>query len=138
VSHSDPLTNGDEELFRQLVPTWRHEDKITSQLFLPTRKDEGLLSIDRGSKVGPKQAFDDHTALGLQSAGVFAVTVDEVANQAGLTAHDDPLPEKPHHGFIAMDELPTRGAREKKAQLLRDFAVQRGARYEPPSALRPN
>ena len=131
MGHENRLTDNDEQLLRQLSPQWKHGDRITSQLFKPTKKDEGLLSTDRASRVSAQDSFDAHIALGFRSDGVYGVTVGEVSDGAGVTAHDDPRPpEKPHHAFIAMDGL-TRGEVDAAAGLLRDCAVARGLLHTP-------
>jgi hypothetical protein len=115
-----------EQLFRQLHPSWKQGDKITSQLFKPTRKDEGKLSTDRGSKISAASSMSLHISGGSPSIGVFAVTVQEVNEEAKLAAVDDPIvPEKPAHAYVDMTAL-NRSASDAAAGLLRDLAVLRG------------
>jgi hypothetical protein len=50
-----------------------------NQAFRPTRVDDGLLSIDRGSMTTSPEAFIRHTEMfGLQSVGVWGLLVGEV------------------------------------------------------------
>ena len=55
------LTDADEQLFRQVHPSWIQAGKPTSQAFKPTPKDEGLLSVSRGAKTSAAAAFELHT-----------------------------------------------------------------------------
>jgi len=131
VPSSNKLTDADEQLYRQLSPAWRHGDRVTSQLFKPTKKDEGQLSTDRSSKTTAEGAYEAHVALDLVSIGVYGVTVGEVNIRASLDAFDDPRPpEKPNHAYIAMEHL-SRGEVDAAAGLLRDLAVDRGVLHEP-------
>lgn len=124
------LTDMTEQLLRQLHPSWRQGERITSQLFKPTRKDEGRLSADRGSKVSCDVAYETHRSNGHPSDGVYAVTVGEVRDEAKLTSYDDPQPEKPAHAYVDMTGLTNRQA-DAAAGLLRDLAVGRGCLHPP-------
>lgn len=63
----------DEVQFRQINPSWLEDDGPSRLAFLPTKKDDGKLSLDRSSTTTAKDAFEDFKALGLNSSGVYGV-----------------------------------------------------------------
>ncbi len=127
---TERLADPAEELFRQVHPGWVVRGRLTSQVFKPTPKDEGRVSVDRSSKIHPQESLNRHVAQGFASVAVIAVTVGEV-EEHGAVAFDDPqLPLKPAHAVIDMTGL-TRSVRETAAAMLRTAAVKRGARYPP-------
>jgi hypothetical protein len=122
------LTDRDEMLFRQVIPEWVEDGVPSSQAFAPTGKDEGCLSIARGSATLAQAAYEHHTtALGLRSAGTWGITVGE-ALDVGLASFDDPQPDVPAHGFVDFRGL-GRSTVQKKAKLLRARAHTRGRLY---------
>ena len=69
-------------LLRQVNPNWVREGRITSQVFRPTPKDKGQLSVYDGDQMTPQQAYTHYTrTLMLNSVGVMAVTVAECQQQ---------------------------------------------------------
>ena len=123
------LTDKAELLFRQVHPNWLKDGQPSSQAFKPTPKDDGKLSAARGAKTNPETAFVHHTdTLGLQSAGTWAVNVDEVeATPVPLEAYGDPVTEPtpdPAHAFIEYPD--DRKLVEAKAKILRAKAGARG------------
>ena len=123
-----PLAEPDELLFRQVHPSWVQDGVPSSQVFKPTKKDAGMLSIALGSKTSPERAFDHHTqVLKLKSAGTWAVTVGEVKG-VGLGSYAQPLDDNPDHGFIDFREI-GRGQIERSAKLLLAKARNRGCLY---------
>ncbi|MDP8999470.1 MAG: hypothetical protein M3O46_05100 [Myxococcota bacterium] len=95
TSASAPLSDDEELLFRQVHPSFVRDGRPSSQAFRPTAKDEGKLSVARGSLTTAAGAFELHTAgLGLPSAGTWAVTVGECREQA-LSVLPDPLTSPP-------------------------------------------
>lgn len=122
------LTVPEELLFRQISPAFlKVADQISSQVFRPTSKDSGLLSVDRSSKCTAQDAHERFASLGLRSLGVLGVTVGECA-QESLAAFDDPLPDNTAHAVIDFSGL-TRGQSETKAKKLLFLAEQRGFCY---------
>jgi hypothetical protein len=124
------LTDGDELLLRQIAPAFVVDGAITSAAFTPTRKDEGLLSVSRGSLVTPQQAWARHTRdKGLKSVGTWGVSVTE----SELPCHSDPTDDPPDdaHALIDFRGL-SRGAVERRAKQLREVATARGCLYAPP------
>jgi hypothetical protein len=117
-------------LFRQVHPSWVQDGVPSSQAFRPTKKDEGMLSVARGSMITAEGAFEHHTkVLGHQSAGSWGVTVDEVGN-VELACYADPTDDTPHHGLIDFREL-ARKPIETKSKILLAKARDRG-RLHPP------
>ncbi|WP_322759162.1 hypothetical protein [Frankia sp. Cr2] len=86
------LTDTGERLWRQVNPSWVSNGRVTSQVFKPTPKDHGRLSLSRASKVGARQSHERHLARGLASVGVLSVTVGQ-AQDVKVTAWDDPVDE---------------------------------------------
>ena len=83
-------------LLRQVNPNWVREGRITSQVFRPTPKDKGQLSVYDGDQMTPQQAYAHYTQLlVLNSVGIMAVTVAECEKQ-GLPVVPDPVPFPEH------------------------------------------
>jgi len=125
-----PLDDPDELLHRQVHPSFVQHGRVGSQAFRPTQKDEGKLSISRGSCCTAEQAFLLYTRdRDLASAGVWSVTVAE-CRTLDLAAHAEPLDEPvvdDAHGFIDFrglsGTLVTRLAK-RLASLARDRGCQ--------------
>lgn len=120
------ITDADEQLLRQVHPSWLQEGRPTSQVFRPTAKDEGLLSVSRGSRITASAAFELHTrGKGLQSIGVWAVSVGN-CSELDLPVHEDPLTEPvpdPAHAVIDYRRFTEKEARAK-SQLLKAKSEQ--------------
>lgn len=135
----------DELLYRQVHPSFVRDGRPSSQAFRPTVKDDGKLSVARGSLTTPKAAYEHHTgALGLASAGTWALTVGECTVQA-LPARPDPLtspPEKvadPAHAVVDFSGVSRSQATAKGTRLAR-CASDRGRLHpptDPPPSARP-
>jgi hypothetical protein len=90
-----PLADDDEVLFRQVHPSFVRDGRPSSQAFRPTPKDQGRLSVARGSLTTAAGAFQHYTErLRLSSAGTWGLTVGECREQ-GLPAVADPLTAPP-------------------------------------------
>lgn len=118
----EKLTTPDEMLYRQVNPNWMRGGVVTKQLFFPTPKDQGQLSLDRSSKTvpsnSPKWSYDLYTSRlnpqtgeNLKSEGIYGITVAECNTVAlpeqgitGFEVIDDPRsdidPPNPAHVFI--------------------------------------
>lgn len=111
-------------LYRQVHPSWIQEGRVTSQVFKPTPKDEGLLSVYDGDMIDPLGAWRHYNNnLELPSCGVLAVTVNECSTLS-LPARPDPEPF-PEHAVIDFNEISSSSAREKKAKMLKHYAEKR-------------
>ena len=72
----------DELFYRSCSPSdvwWdRKNDKPSSQLFTPTPKDQGKLSVASSSKTNAEEFYLQFTQdLGLDSRGIWAVSNEE-------------------------------------------------------------
>lgn len=117
------LDDETEILFRQIHPSWVHGQRITSQAFRPTKKDEGRLSVDRSAKTTCADSYSNHLALGLRTIAVYGVTVGEVI-ASNCAVMDDPQPDKGAHAFVEFDGL-SKSQTDAVAGRLKDFAVAR-------------
>jgi hypothetical protein len=118
------LTDPEEQLLRQVHPSWIQAGRPTSQAFKPTPKDEGLLSVSRGAKTTAAAAFELHTnGKGCQSIGVWGLTVANCSDLK-LNVHEDPLQEPvpdPAHSVIDFRGLTDKDVKAK-SQLLKAVA----------------
>lgn len=127
----------DEMLFRQVHPSFIQNERVTSQAFNPTPKDEEKLSVSRSLKTNAETAYLHHTqTLQLESAGVWAVQVQEVQESLTppptrivpdpvVTPHPDPS-----HTLIDFSSL-TRSGRDSIAKKLATKARDRGRQHPP-------
>ena len=139
MSEPKTITDVDELLFRQVNPNWVREGRVSSQAFRPMPKDEGRLSVDRGSLTTPAASFTLFTeGLGLASAGTWAITVGECKDY-GLLALEDPLSSPPEpvanlaHALVSFKEVSSRSQIEAKGQKLARRANDRGRLHPPPA-----
>jgi hypothetical protein len=133
------LADPTEMLLRQIHPSWIHDGRVASQAFRPTPKDEGLLSVSRGTLTSPESAFRLHTEVKrLPSVGVWGVSVAE-AGLAKLVAYADPetgAVEDPAHAVVDFRPLGSNAA-ERASKILAAKARERGPLFEPPRAISP-
>ena len=119
---------GATKLYRQVHPAWFRNDRVTSQAFRPTAKDEQRLSVYDGDQMSPEDAFKHHS-LNHKTLGVLAVTVGE-CSALGLTVVLDPLPYPEH---MIVDFSPFSKSESKRlAKRLTALAVDRGWQYRAP------
>ena len=122
-----------ELLWRHVHPSWVRDGEPTSQAFKPMPKDDGKLSVSRGSLTTASDAFALHTeSLGLNAVGTWAVSVGEVvAEPIVLCAYADPVPAPmpdPAHALIDFSTQ-SRKSVETKAKLLLAAARRRGIQH---------
>lgn len=131
------ISDQSEKLWRQVNPAWIQDGRVTSQLFSPTPKDTGEVSVTRGSLVSSEESHRYHTEdLGLRSVGVYFVEVADVG-AVDLSAIDDSKSEgtedrPPGHAFIDFKNVGSKQMR-KRASLLRDKAEGNGWQHGPNS-----
>lgn len=125
-----------ELLLRQVHPAFVRDGRPSSQVFRPTPKDKGMLSVNCGSKTTPTDAFDRFVARpDCRSCGVLAVTVAECAVEQ-LAAHDAPLVvaddgcDDPSHAIIDYRTVAKSAAEKKSGRLVR-VALARGFLHGP-------
>lgn len=116
----------DEVQFRQVNPSWMEGDEPSRLAFIPTKKDDGKLSLDRSASTTAKQSYDDFRALGLNSEGVFGLTPQECeATPNPVECFASPLDNNPHHSHAEFNGL-TNSQKKAKSQELRRRAIARG------------
>lgn len=127
--------NSSTILLRQVHPSFVQADSIssqvftiTSQVFRPTPKDEGLLSVYNGEKFTAEASHSHFTDDSRnQSFGVVGVTGGECnAQQLKWGENNEPFDG---HSYVDFKGL-TNKEMEKKAKLLKTVAVQRGWLYK--------
>lgn len=117
-------------LLRHAHPKFMAGDQITSQVFMPFPKDEGLLSVDDGDQVTAAESHEHYTgALGLESDSVWAVTKAE-ADGENVPASADPVEGWPAHSKIDFTGKADKDCR-KIAKRLKRHALNRGCHFRP-------
>lgn len=116
-------------LHRQVHPSWIRHGEPTSQVFKPTPKDDGRISVYDGDQIDAKGAWLHFTTdLSLCSAGVVAVTPAECREvNLRVIADGQPYPE---HVAVAFDGLSKRGIKTAASNLA-VVARKRGWQYRP-------
>jgi hypothetical protein len=117
---------------RQIHPSWVGESgDLQSRSFIPTAKDEGKLSVDDSTKATPESSFKHFTeVLGLQSAGTWAVSAEEVAENPELSCDASPLHDNPAHCSLNFPRGGTKGEIKNIGQKLAAKASKRGRLYK--------
>ena len=127
---SKPLDDQDEVLFRQIHPNFYDNSYPGSVQFAPSAKDEGQLSVDRGSLTTPAASHALYTGNGYASAAIYGVSVGEFGAE-NLPCHPDPLAAtarqtaNPAHAYADFTGVNSSQSR-KIAKRLRNVAVARG------------
>lgn len=122
------MTNYEQMLHRQVHPSWVQDGRITSQVFNPTPKDNGLLSVYDGKQMGSEASYVHYTVVQkLTAIGTVSVKTDEVA-AVGLSWRLDPEPF-PEHAVIDFTSLASASKTRAKAQALAERARERGWTY---------
>lgn len=136
------IESDEEELFRQVHPTFWRDGRLTSAAFKPTKKDQQKLSVARGAATSAENAYRHHTqTLALRSEGSWVVTVGE-CRKLSLQVISDPLTSPPEpaadpaHAFLDYRGL-SNGLTEKKSSELSRIANTRGRRFPPPPSVPP-
>jgi len=123
-------------LHRQVNPSFVQANRVTSQVFRPTPKDDNLLSVSDGDQITAERAYQRFvcTSLG-KSIGVLSVSVEE-CRSLDVQPIPDPIEEKGDQleqlDHCVIDFRNKSGRQiEKIASQLRDGAVIRGWSYGP-------
>ncbi len=118
--------------FRQVHPSYLSADgELQSRSFVPTAKDEGKLSVDDSTKTSAEDSYRHFTEnLGLQSAGTWAVSPEEVSAHEELAIEMSPLPDNPAHCSIDFNAVSSKGKIKRIAQTLAAMASARGCLFE--------
>ncbi|MEP7011029.1 MAG: hypothetical protein ABJC13_11960 [Acidobacteriota bacterium] len=111
-------------LLRQVHPSWVQLNRVTSQVFRPTPKDQKRLSVYDGDQISAADSWRHFTeGLGYASVGVLAVTRSECL-RLDLAVQADPTPF-PEHAFIDFSGS-EEGQIKKKSKQLTAAAQDRG------------
>ena len=109
------IADEDEVQLRQVHPIWMEGAEPSRLAFMPTRKDEGKLSLDRSATTTAKSSFDDFKALGLKSDAVFGITPSEMAAEPNpIDCFESPLAHNPHHSHADFAGLSNSQQKEKE------------------------
>lgn len=120
------ISDKTEVQFRQVNSSWMESDGPSRLAFIPTKKDDGKLSLDRSATTTAKASFDDFKALGLNSEGVYGLTPQEMLDQpCPVECFESPLQNNPHHSHADFDGL-SNSQKKTKSQELRRKALSRG------------
>src|SRR2546422_4331565 len=71
------ISNASELLHRNAHPQFIVNDRVSSQAFRRTEADEGKLSLQQNSKASAAVAYERYISRGLESGGVWSVTIAE-------------------------------------------------------------
>lgn len=129
----------DDLLFRQVHPNHLNGMAPNSVAFMPTPKDDDLLSVDDARLTTAQSAWNHFTVtLGFKSAGTWAVSTSDVNAAGNLTYRSAPVanvaePAKSNlaHCLIDFTKLASKGERKRCAQALALRATVRGCLFKP-------
>lgn len=132
VTPDSIFSDQNELLLRQVHPTFIQDNRVTSQAFKPTPKDENKLSVSRSSKTTAEKAHKHYTkTLKLESACVMAVSVSEIIAHQKLQLEDNPISganADQSHALVDYTAL-TSSEKDKVAKKLAANARARGIQY---------
>jgi hypothetical protein len=128
------VVEGPSLLWRQIAPSWRRSEWPILEAFIPSSKDQRMLSVGQADKVSAEDYWHEYVFdFDLNSAGVVAVSVAEVyealdlEDAEGRVVDDSECPTSPRwHGYIDFRFIEERGRRKAFAQHLWLAARQRG------------
>jgi hypothetical protein len=132
---SEPLTDQDEVLFRQIHPIFL-KGGLGSSPFMPNSSDKNLLSVDRGTLTDAAASYALYTSTGRQSEAVYGISVGEFGYEK-LPCKSDPLeaaegqPANPAHA-LADYSAHSSGQQKNVAKRLKQKALARGRLYPAP------
>ena len=134
------IEDPDAVMLRQVHPRFFVDGRVSSQVFRPEARDEGLLSVHREAMITAQRAYDNHVQDGYGSCGVVAITVAQCSSEGiGLTVLEAPLSktDQPpdHRDDAAHAAIDFRGlggtTSEKRGRRLANLAWAGGWRYRP-------
>lgn len=119
--------NDKKELqFRQVNPTWMHDEEPSRLAFIPTSKDDGKLSLDRSTKTSASDSYDRYISNDLKSSGVYGISVGEFESTPHpIECHESPISTNPNHSHADFNAL-TNSQTKIKSLELRRHAIARG------------
>lgn len=120
-------------IHRQVHPDFIQQNDFSSQIFeatssvfIPTKRDQNMLSVYNGEKFDAKQAFD-HFTLQYSSKAVLSILVSE-CNIISLNVIEDNI-SFDGHAFIDFRGCTSGNQIKAKAKLLKKAALERGWSY---------
>lgn len=118
-------------LYRQIHPSWIQNNRVTSQAFRPTPKDDKKLSVYNGDMYNAQESFEHYTKTNnLPSDGVLSVTVFEATDNTNLTCSEDNELFQ-GHALINYGDLETNGQIERVSKKLTTTAFTKGWAFKP-------
>jgi hypothetical protein len=119
----------DTLLLRQVHPSFVQGEDIsslafTSQTFIPTEKDDDLLSVYNGNKFTAEESHSHFEDQGFKSAVVVSVS-NKDCKEEDLDVHEDDIPFDGHCS-IDYSKLESKKAKTKKAKKLKKRAQDKG------------
>jgi len=116
------------ELLRAVSPSiWQQNNRLSSAMFQPGRRDDGKLSVYDGSAISVREAIDHRAAQDRPCLGMAIVTAEECSRtDQRLICCKSPELDNPAHAHIDFTAITPRKAVESAARKLRDFAAARG------------
>ena len=104
--------------------------QITSQVFIPFPRDDGMLSVDDGDLISASEAHTYYTQiLGNESDSVWSVSNTEAHGET-VPGIPTPEPGRPSHASIDFRGKTDKECR-KIAKKLKALAAARGCQYLP-------
>lgn len=123
------INNPVEVQFRQINPVWMEAGDPSRLAFMPTKKDVGMLSLDRSGTTTAKDSFDNFKNSGLNTDGVYGLTPSEFEESPHpIECFESPLESNPHHSHADFNGL-SNSQKKLKSQELRRKALTRGRLY---------
>ena len=124
--HADHLiASSEEQLFRQVHPSFIRDGRPTRQAFRPNSGDNGEYSVDRGAKTNARAAYEAYLAKGKQTAGSWCIKVCEFSS-VELSSYDDPLDDSPSHALVDYSAHTSSSQLEKISKKVQLFALAYG------------
>jgi hypothetical protein len=127
-------------MLRQVHPRFFVDGRVSSQVFRPEARDDGLLSVHQEALVSAQEAHANHVADGFGSTGVVSVTVEQCGGasielsvvEAPLSTQDDPRDRRDDAAHAAINFRGLGGTTsEKRGRRLANLAWTSGWRYRP-------
>lgn len=129
IAKESVIGASDELMMRQIHPNMTQEGRPWSGAFTPTSADDGLLSADRSSAIGPKEAYERYLkAKGLAEAGgTWGVSVTEFS-ALGLICYADPVAGNAEHALVDFSVKPS-STHKALGKVAYAKAIDRGRLY---------
>lgn len=133
----EELVEDENELYlRQVNPKYWDGHEVSLQAFVTSNNDDGQLSGARSRDQTPEGAYNDRVARGGNTAGTWAVSVQEARTELSRVVDDIRCPPPANgewpQGHCYLDQrMPDRPHRRQLRINLARAATQRGRLYPP-------